>query len=202
MRLFRAPPTSRRQLPCRDPTSITEADAPVRQSVASDGVTHWPDARVIDQALSQDARAISPTSNSIDTRVVSDYGPVCAALGPHGLDVRCRSHSPNTECFRCRAQPDSPLSRLLLPARDFDQARPLGGGSPVSHLPIPTTTPTASRRCLGKRPDNICHDRFRPPSHRIKLKCEVARRDQFLQSPIQALSVRAPRLSVQQSPRH
>jgi hypothetical protein len=35
-----------------DPTSITRADAPARQSVASDGVTNRPDA-VIGQALSQ-----------------------------------------------------------------------------------------------------------------------------------------------------
>jgi hypothetical protein len=26
-----------------------------------------------------------------------------------------------------------------------------------------------------ERVDNLCDDRFRPPSHRIKLKCEVAR---------------------------
>jgi len=29
------------------PASNTEADAPVRQSVASDSVTNWPEARVI-----------------------------------------------------------------------------------------------------------------------------------------------------------
>ena len=33
--------------PAETPTSITKADAPVRQSVASDVVTNWPKARVI-----------------------------------------------------------------------------------------------------------------------------------------------------------